>query len=369
MSCTCAPSTGTRIEETARLADQIEASIRSKIPGREVNNILDNLGLPYSPYNTMHLTSGVIGAEDGDILVSLNEKHHPTANYVRQLRRELPREFPGTEFYFLPADITTQILNFGLPAPIDIQLQSDDVEASTRQATAMLDELRQVPGLTDLRIQQPMDYPTLNVNVDRTKAEQGGYTTRDVAQSMLNSLSGSFQITPMFFLNYKNGVAYNLAAQTPQYHMNTLQDIQNIPVSSSLAAPRATPEVLGDLTSIERGHEMAVVSHYNIRRVIDIYGAVQDRDLGAVGKDCGSDRSSPSKTSCPAACSFPCAARCRPCVAPTSPCWAAWSLPSCWSICSSWSTSNRGLTRSSSSPRCRPRWPASCCFSFSPTPR
>jgi multidrug efflux pump subunit AcrB len=130
-----------------------------------------------------------------------------------------------------------------------------------------------------------MDYPTLNVNLDRTKAEQGGYTARDVAESMLNSLSGSFQITPMFFLNYKNGVAYNLAAQTPQYHMNTLQDIQNIPINSSLAAARATPEVLGDLTSIQRGHEMAVVSHYNIRRVIDIYGAVQDRDLGAVAKD------------------------------------------------------------------------------------
>jgi CzcA family heavy metal efflux pump len=277
--------TGTRIEETARLADQIETSIRRKIPGKEVNNVLDNLGLPYSPYNTMHLTSGIVGAEDGDILVSLNEDHHPTANYVRQLRRELPREFPGTEFYFLPADITTQILNFGLPAPIDIQLQSDDVAAGTQQATAMLDELRQVPGLTDLRIQQPMDYPTLNVNLDRTKAEQGGYTARDVAESMLNSLSGSFQITPMFFLNYKNGVAYNLAAQTPQYHMDTLQDIQNIPINSSLAAPRATPEVLGDLTSIHRGHEMAVVSHYNIRRTIDIYGAVQDRDLGAVAKD------------------------------------------------------------------------------------
>ena len=277
--------TGTRIEETARLADQVEASIRSKIPGREVNNILDNLGLPYSPYNTMHTTSGIVGAEDGDILVSLNEGHHPTAKYVRQLRRELPREFPGTEFYFLPADITTQILNFGLPAPIDIQFQSNDVVAGSEQATAMLDELRQVPGLTDLRIQQPMDYPTLNVNLDRTKAEQGGYTARDVAESMLNSLSGSFQITPMFFLNYKNGVAYNLAAQTPQYHMDTLQDIQNIPINSSLAAPRATPEVLGDLTSIQRGHEMAVVSHYNIRRVIDIYGAVQDRDLGAVAKD------------------------------------------------------------------------------------
>ncbi len=277
--------TGTRIEETARLADQIETSIRRKIPSREVNNILDNLGLPYSPYNTMHLTSGIVGAEDGDILVSLNEDHRPTANYVRQLRKELPREFPGTEFYFLPADITAQILNFGLPAPIDIQFQSDDVAAGTQQATAMLDELRQVPGLTDLRIQQPMDYPTLNVNLDRTKAEQGGYTARDVAESMLNSLSGSFQITPMFFLNYKNGVAYNLAAQTPQYHMDTLQDIQNIPINSSLAAPRATPEVLGDLTSIQRGHEMAIVSHYNIRRTIDIYGAVQDRDLGAVAKD------------------------------------------------------------------------------------
>jgi multidrug efflux pump subunit AcrB len=277
--------TGTRIEETARLADQVEKSIRGKIPGREVNNILDNLGLPYSPYNTMHLTSGIVGAEDGDILVSLNEDHHPTARYVRQLRRDLPREFPGTQFYFLPADITTQILNFGLPAPIDIQFQSDDVAASTSQATAMLDELRQVPGLVDIRVQQPMDYPTLNVSVDRTKAEQGGYTAHDVAQSMLNSLSGSFQITPMFFLNYKNGVSYNLAAQTPQYHMSTLQDIQNIPINSSLAAPRATPEVLGDLTSIQRGHEMAVVSHYNIRRVIDIYGAVQGRDLGAVAKD------------------------------------------------------------------------------------
>jgi CzcA family heavy metal efflux pump len=277
--------TGTRVEETARLADQVEASIRSKIPGKELNNILDNIGLPYSPYNTMHSTSGIVGAEDGDITVSLNEGHHPTADYVRELRRELPGKFPGTHFYFLPADITTQTLNFGLPAPIDIQFQSDDVEASTQQATSMLEELRQVPGLADVRIQQPMDYPTLDVHMDRTKAAQGGYTARDVSQSMLNTLSGSFQITPMFFLNYKNGVTYNLVAQTPQYHMDSLQDIQNIPINSPIAAPRATPEVLGDLASIQRGHEMANVSHYNIRRVIDIYGAVQDRDLGAVAKD------------------------------------------------------------------------------------
>jgi CzcA family heavy metal efflux pump len=277
--------TGLRIEETARLADEVEASIRRTIPAREVNNILDNLGLPYSPMNTMHATSGLIGAADGDIMVTLQEDHHATANYVRELRRKLALEFPGTTFYFLPADITTQILNFGLPAPIDIQLQSNDVSASVQQANGMMQQLRQVPGLVDLRIQQPLDYPTFDVQLDRTKAEQGGYTTRDVAQSMLNSLSGSFQITPMFFLNYKNGVDYNLVAQTPQYRMDTLQDIQNIPVNSSMAPPRATPEVLSDITSIKRGEELAVVSHYNIRRVIDIYGAVQGRDLGAVAKD------------------------------------------------------------------------------------
>ncbi len=277
--------TGLRIEETARLADQVEASIRQTIPAKEVNNILDNLGMPYSPMNTMHSTSGIIGSADGDVMVTLNEDHHPTAAYVHELRRKLPLEFPGTTFYFLPADITTQILNFGLPAPIDIQLQSNDVNASTQQANAMLQQLRQVPGLVDLRIQQPMDYPTLDVQLDRTKAQQGGYTTRDVAQSMLTSLSSSFQITPMFFLNFKNGVDYNLVAQTPQYRMDTLQDIQNIPVNSSMTAPRATPEVLSDLTTIKRGQEMAVVSHYNIRRVVDIYGAVQGRDLGAVAKD------------------------------------------------------------------------------------
>ncbi|SNT36324.1 heavy metal efflux pump, CzcA family [Granulicella rosea] len=277
--------TGTRIEETARLADQVETSIHRKIPGKELNNILDNLGLPYSPMNTMHSTNGMVGSGDGDIMVTLDEKHHPTADYVRQLRKDLPREFPGSLFYFLPADITTQILNFGLPAPIDIQIQANDIGQSTAEATSMLQELKKVPGLTDLRIQQPTDYPTLFVDIDRTKAQQGGFTTRDVSQSMLNSLSGSFQITPMFFLNYKNGVDYNLVAQTPQYHMNTIQDVQNIPINSTTVTPRATPEVLGDLTSIHRDHEMAIVSHYNIRRVVDIYGGVQDRDLGAVARD------------------------------------------------------------------------------------
>ncbi len=280
-------ATGTRIEETAKLADLVEGSIRQTIPPAEVNNILDNLGLPYSPMNTMHLTNGLIGPSGGDIMVTLNEDHRPTAEYVRQLRDKLPRQFPGTTFYFLPADITTQILNFGLPAPIDVQIQSNDMAASSAQAAQLLAKLRTVPGLTDLRIQQPVDYPTLEVAVERTKAEQGGYTTRDVAQSMLNSLSGSFQITPMFFLNWKNGVNYNLVAQTPQYRMDSLQDIQNIPINSATAATRTTPELLNDIASIQRGHEAAVVSHYNIRRVIDVYGAVQGRDLGAVAGEVG----------------------------------------------------------------------------------
>ncbi|RZU40363.1 efflux RND transporter permease subunit [Edaphobacter modestus] len=277
--------TGDRIEETARLADLVEQSIRRTIPHQELNNILDNLGLPVSQMNTMHLTNGTIGAADGDIMVTLNEKHHPTADYIRELRTNLPREFPGITFYFLPADETTQILNFGLPAPIDVQLQSDDVQASTQVATKLLAQLKQVPGLTDLRIGQPLDYPTLNVDIDRTKAEQGGYRAVDVSQSMLNSLSGSFQITPMFFYNWKNGVNYNLVAQTQQYRMDSLQDIQNIPINAAAAAARPTPELLSDIASIQRDREMAIVSHYNIRRVVDIYGAVQDRDLGAVAKD------------------------------------------------------------------------------------
>ena len=280
--------TGTRIEETARLADEVERSIRDTVAPGEVKAVLDNLGMPYSAMNTMHLNNGIVGAGDGDIFVSLTEKHHPTADYVAALRQKLPRQFPGTTFYFLPADITTQILNFGLPAPIDVQFQSSDMPGASAQAQSMLAELRNVPGLVDLRIQQPQDYPTLDVNIERTKAEQGGFTTRDISQSMLNSLSSSFQLTPMFFLNWKNGVNYNLVAQNPQYSMNSLQDIQNIPVNSvnSLnSQQRTTPEIVGDLTSISRGHEAAVVNHYNIRRVVDIYAAVQGRDLGAVSKD------------------------------------------------------------------------------------
>src|SRR5579871_1699207 len=283
-------TSGMRIEEMARLCDLVEQNIRQQIPAKEVDNILDNIGLPYSAMNTQHLTNGTLGAYDADVMVTLKEDHHPTAAYVRALREGLPRAFPQATFYFLPADITTQILNFGLPAPIDIQLEGNDINASKQIADKLLTQLHQVPGLTDLRIQQPFDYPTLQIGVDRTKASQGGYSERDVATSVLNTLSGSFQVTPMFFLNWKNHVNYNIVAQTPQYKMDSLQSLQNIPINrttsvSGNGASTQSQEILGDLASIQRGHEMGTVSHYNIRPVVDIYGGVQGRDLGSVSRD------------------------------------------------------------------------------------
>ena len=274
--------TGTRIEETARLADLVENSIRRVIPAQELDNILDNIGLPYSTINYMHNTSGLISAADADILVSLKENHRPTAEYVRELRKTLGAEFPGNTFYFLPADIVTQILNFGLPAPIDIQIEGADVQSNRKIADKILNEIRQVPGIVDPRIQQDFDYPKFHIDVDRTKAAGGGFTQRDVASSLLVSLSGSFQTTPTFFLNWQNGVNYNLATQTPQYRIQSLQDLQNMPITS---ATMKSPEILADVASITRSSEMAVLNHYDIRRVVDIYASVQDRDLGAVGSE------------------------------------------------------------------------------------
>ena len=273
---------GTRIEETAKLCDLVEDSIRREIPQSEMNSVLDNIGLPVSGINIMHATSGVIGAGDADILVSLKEEHHPTADYVRQLRQILPRDFPGTTFYFLPADMITQVLNFGLPAPIDIQLEGADMNGNRQVADRMLNELRHVPGLTDLRIQQVFDYPTFDIAVERTKASQAGFNERNVATNVLNSLSGSFQITPMFFLNWQNGVNYPLVTQTPQYRIQSLQDLQNTPMTP---AANASPGILANVASIGRSQEMEVLSHYNIRRLVEIYGGVQDRDLGGVGRD------------------------------------------------------------------------------------
>jgi len=274
--------TGTRIEETARLADLVENSIRRVIPAQEMDSILDNIGLPYSTINYMHNTSGLITAADADILVSLKENHRPTAQYVRELRKRLAAEFPGNTFYFLPADIVTQILNFGLPAPIDIQIEGADIQNNRQIADKILSEIRQVTGVADARIQQTFDYPKFHIDVDRTKAAGGGFTQRDIATSLLVSLSGSFQTTPTFFLNWQNGVNYNLATQTPQYRIQSLQDLQNMPITS---ASMRRPEILADVASITRSHEMAVLNHYDIRRVVDVYAAIQDRDLGAVGRE------------------------------------------------------------------------------------
>jgi multidrug efflux pump subunit AcrB len=274
--------TGTRIEETARLADEVENSVRATIPSSEMDNILDNIGLPYSSLNYIYNSSGVTGAADADILVSLKAKHHRTADYVRELRAQLPGQFPGVTFYFLPADIVTQTLNFGLPAPIDVQIDGADIIDNQRVAEKMLSEMRHVRGITDLRIQQQSDYPKLHINVDRTRALQAGYTERDVANSMLISLSGSFQVTPMFYLDPKNGVSYNLVTQTPQYDIQSAQDLANIPLSG--AGPGGNG-ILADVSSIQRTSEPVSINHYNIRRVVDIYGAVQDRDLGGAGRD------------------------------------------------------------------------------------
>ena len=274
--------TGTRVEETARLADEVEQYIRTVVPADEMDNILDNMGLPFSSINYMYNTSGLTGEADADILVSLKEKHRPTKEYVRSLRANLANKFPGNVFYFLPGDIVTQTLNFGLPAPVDIQIEGADVAGNTKVAGAMLSELRHVPGLTDIRVQEQQDYPKLHINVDRTKASQAGFTEHDVVNSMLVALSGSFQVSPMYYLNPKNGVQYSIVVQNPQYGVQSDQDIKNIPVSSSNQAHQG---LLTDVSTIHRTMEPGSINHYNIRRVVDIYAAVQGRDLGAVGRE------------------------------------------------------------------------------------
>jgi len=275
--------TGTRIEETAALCDRVDALIRKEIPASELVTVIDNVGLPYSGFNLSYSTSAPIGTGDADILVELKKDHRPTAEYVHDLRLKLGQAFPGISFYFLPADIVTQILNFGLPAPIDIQIVGRNLIANREFATRLMDQLKFIPGTSDLRIQQPFNQPKLHIDVDRTKAQEIGYTQRDVAQNLLISLSGSFQTAPTFWLDPKTGVSYNIATQTPQYRVDTLQGLENIPVTGT--NPSAPPEILASLASFSRGAEMGVVSHYNVQPVIDIFGSVQGRDLGGVARE------------------------------------------------------------------------------------
>ena len=271
--------TGMRVEDTAALVDRVEAAVREVIPPSEIGSVVDNVGLPVSSINMTYNNSGTIGTSDADIQISLTPKHDPTAGYVARLRQRLPLEFPGTSFAFLPADIVSQILNFGAPAPIDVQVVGPSPD-NHQVADQLLDSFRQIPGLADLRIQQVFNLPELEVRTDRTRAEQLGITESDIANDLLLTLSGSGQIAPTFWLNPQNGISYPLVAQAPQYLMTSLQDLDNVPID----APGGT-QVLGGLATITRGFGPAVVSHYDAQPIIDIYGAVQGRDLGSVAQN------------------------------------------------------------------------------------
>ncbi|HEY6357816.1 MAG TPA: efflux RND transporter permease subunit, partial [Vicinamibacterales bacterium] len=270
---------GTRIEETARLFDQVERAVRRIIPPGEVASIIDNIGLPFSGINIAYQNTGTIGPEDGDALIALKAEHGPTADYMKALRTDLPREFPGTTFSFLPADIVSKILNFGLPAPIDLQVIGKDQQADYRYAAQLLQRIRQVPGIADARIPQVFDYPQIDVDVDRTLAEEEGLSERDVASSLLVTLSGSGQVQPSFWLNTDTGVMYPVVVQMPQYRIDSEADLAQLPLTSPTVR---RPMYLGGLASIELGPGAALISHYDVQPVIDIYAATQGRDLGAV---------------------------------------------------------------------------------------
>jgi multidrug efflux pump subunit AcrB len=299
--------TGTRIEDMAGLCDRIDNTIREVIPKDELVTIIDNIGLPYSGINTSYSNSAPVGPADADIQVSLTEHHHPTENYMARLRDELPQRFPGVEFYSLPVDMVTQILNFGLPSPIDVQIVGPNQQGNFEFAEHLLNQVKYVPGAADMRIQQSFDNPNLTVNVNRSMAQSAGFAQRDVMQSLLVATSGSFQTSPTFYLDPQNGVEYSIAAQSPQYSLDTMQDLRNIPLtpgsgsgtgtsSSTASVGAGTPssdlgpvggkpvQILGNLASIVPGTEPAIVTHYNIAPVIDIYGNIVGTDLASVSK-------------------------------------------------------------------------------------
>jgi CzcA family heavy metal efflux pump len=275
--------TGTRIEETALLCDRIDQAIREVIPARQLESLLDNIGLPYSGLNLSYSNSAPIGAQDADIMISLTSEHTPTDTVIHDLRIELSRRFPGVQFSFIPADIVSQILSFGLPAPIDVQVIGRNQDANRIFAAALAAKLVHVPGIVDLRVHQVANAPEIQVDVDRTRAAQLGLTQRDVANNLLVSLSGSGQTSPTFWLNPETGISYQLATMTPQYRMNSLQDLQTIPVAGGDGDQPST--MLESVATLQREAGPAVVSHYNVQPVIDIYGAVQGRDLGGVASD------------------------------------------------------------------------------------
>jgi multidrug efflux pump subunit AcrB len=275
---------GTRIEEVARQVDKIESAIREEIPKNQLKGIIDNIGLPYSGINLTYSNSGVASASDADILVSLGEKHDPTAKFISQIRKRMHRDYPGITCSFPPADIVAQILNFGLPAPFDLQIVGANIAANARLANRLVEEISRIPGAVDVRVQQPFDSPRLNLVVDRTQASQLGITENQVANSLLGALSGSFQTSPNFWLDPKNGVSYQLNTQAPQYSIDSLDALRDLPIlgPGGTSAPTAPTQILGNLVQISRSSEPPIVTHYNIQPVVDIYGAAEGKDLGYV---------------------------------------------------------------------------------------
>jgi multidrug efflux pump subunit AcrB len=278
-------STGTRIEETAALCDAVEKTIREIIPGKELTSIVDNLGLPYSGINLAYTTSAPVGPGDADIFINFAKKHSSLDEYQRRIRSKMAATYPGTQFQFLPADIVSQILNFGLPAPLDVQVFGPDTKGNRVFVDSLLQKMTSIPGAVDLHIQQPYDYPQIDVDVDRSKAQLLGLTEQNVASNMLVSLSGSFQTTPSFWIDPKTGTQYNVVSQTPQYRLASLNDLGNTPLSLSAgSAPGTggTSQILSSVASMHRDTAPSVVSHYNAQTAFDIYGGVQDSDLGFV---------------------------------------------------------------------------------------
>jgi multidrug efflux pump subunit AcrB len=272
---------GMRIEETAARFADVEKAIREVVPSAEVEAIVDNIGTYLSSINTIYNNTGTIGESDGDIQISLNEGHAPTADYVKRLRDYLPRRFPGMSFSFLPADIVSQILNFGAPAPIDLQIRGNDLGADYAYANKLLAQVRRITGVADARIQQSAGQPTLDVHIDRTRAQYTGVTAANVTDSLVVNLASSSQVAPVYWLNEKNGVTYPIALQTPQYQIDTLPALQNLPIN----AAGAPTTVLGGIAIISRTHSNAVVSQYDIAPMVQIYATTQGRDLGAVSAD------------------------------------------------------------------------------------
>jgi CzcA family heavy metal efflux pump len=277
--------TGLRIEETARLADQVDEVIRQTIPKEELQTILDNLGVPYSGINLSYSNSGTFGTSDGEVLVQLKEvRGKPTSAYIESLREKFTRMFPGVQFFFQPADIVTQILNFGTPAPIDVAITGNNQQANFILGEKLANEIRQIPGAVDVHVQQAFDGPTLHMDIDRTRVQTVGLQARDVAQNLLVSLSSSFQTAPAFWLDPKNGVSYNVAVQTPQYRVDSFQALQNIPVSTA-GQGSTNPQILGNLVRSTTTARPANISHYNAQPMINVYAAVDRRDLGGVSDD------------------------------------------------------------------------------------